>query len=190
MRMLSKEEVEIHRLQTTEEVRNGAVFIHPTDTIYGIGCDATNESAVQRIRGIKSRFKLPFSVIAPSKEWITKNCVITKKVEDWIEKLPGPYTFILKLKNKKAIAESTNYGMDTIGVRIPDHWFSGFVRELGVPCITTSANRVGDNYMTKMEDLNPEIKAKVDFIIYEGPKTGRPSQLINFEKEEVEIKTR
>ncbi|MBN2112144.1 threonylcarbamoyl-AMP synthase [Candidatus Woesearchaeota archaeon] len=191
MRVLTKEETKIQAGKLGEEIiERGAVFIHPTDTIYGLGCDATNDTAVKRIRDIKSRFKKPFSVIAPSKEWITKNCVVTKEAKEWIEKLPGPYTLIMKLKNKKAVSEHTNFGVDTIGVRIPDHWFSHVASALGKPIVTTSANKVDQDFMTTLDDLNPIIKESVDFIIYEGEKRGRPSQLVHLDQGKVTIKKR
>jgi len=190
MQILNKEEIQGKAHQIREQILSGAVFIHPTDTIYGLGCDATNDEAVGKIRDIKARFKRPFSVIAPSKEWIQENCEITKDAKEWLEKLPGPYTLIMKLKNKGAVSEKTNMGMDTIGVRIPDHWISHVVSAIGIPIITTSANKVDENYMTTLEDLDPSIKSKVDFIIYEGEKHGRPSKLVHLEEKEVKIKER
>ena len=55
-----------------EKVLEGKVFVYPTDTIYGLGCDATNFKAVEKIRKLKEREENPFSVVAPSKEWIKK----------------------------------------------------------------------------------------------------------------------
>ncbi len=190
MRVLNREEVQLKSLQIRDEILDGAVFIHPTDTIYGLGCDATNDEAVKKIREIKERFKRPFSVVAPSKEWIKENCEITKEADEWLEKLPGPYTLILKLKNKGAVSKDANMGMDTIGIRIPEHWISHVASAIGVPIITTSANKIDEDYMTSLDDLNSEIKAKVDFIMYEGEKHGRPSKLVHLEGEEVKIKER
>ena len=77
------------------------IFIYPTDTIYGIGCDAENEFLVDKISEIKKRDIKPFSVIAPSVEWILENCETTKEE---IEKfLPGAYTLILKKKDGRCI---------------------------------------------------------------------------------------
>jgi len=190
MRILSKEEMQLQAGQIKEEILQGAVFVYPTDTIYGIGCDATNDEAVGRIREIKSRLKRPFSVIAPSKEWIVENCEITPEAEEWIDKLPGPYTLIMKLKNKIAISEHVNMGMDTVGIRIPAHWISHAASAMGVPIVTTSANKMDEDYMTTLENLNSDIKAKVDFIVYEGEKHGKPSKLVHLEGEEVKIKER
>ena len=159
-----------------------SVFIYPTDTIYGIGCSALDEGLVQRVRDIKKRFSMPFSIIAPSKEWIRETCELTPEAEKWIKKLPGPFTLILKLKNPDLLPEQVNQGLETIGVRIPDNWFSKIVEELGVPIITTSANLTGGNYMVSLDDLHPKIKNQVDFIVYEGVLKGKPSTLIRLDQ--------
>ena len=69
-----------------------------------------------------------------------------------------------------------------MGVRIPDHWFSQVVEALGFPIITTSANKTGQPFMTSLENLDSEMKMKVDFIIYEGEKKARPSKIIDLVK--------
>jgi len=181
MEIITEAELQQRLPEIVERIKNGAVFIYPTDTIYGIGCNALDEKAVNKIRKLKESHTSPFSII-PSKgrEWIAENCLITKEeVEEWIAKLPGPYTLILKLKNKKAIAKSVNADEDTIGLRIPDHWFSKVIEELGFPIVTTSANRSARPFMTSLEDLDQVIEDNVDFIIYEGEKKGRPSKIVN-----------
>jgi L-threonylcarbamoyladenylate synthase len=188
MQTISKEEISSRKIEIAKRIIEGAIFIHPTDTIYGIGCDASNPEAVKRVRDAKNRYERPFSVIVPNKEWIEKNCVVNKRVEKWIEKLPGPYTLILKLKNQDGIAENVNPGLDTIGVRIPNHWISGLSTELEIPIITTSANLVGNDFMTSMDSLDSNIQKKMDFIIYEGEKSGRPSQIVDLTKDEKVIK--
>ena len=60
------------------------IFIYPTDTIYGMGCDARNKKLVQKIRTIKSSYIQPFSVIAPSIDWIRKNCEVSEIGEQWL----------------------------------------------------------------------------------------------------------
>ena len=116
------DEFKQHAQDLAQFIKEGAIFIYPTDTIYGIGCNAEDEHAVGVLRSIKFRYKRPFSVIAPSKEWIKNNCEVPEKGEEWLAKLPGAYTLILKLKNKKCIAPSVTQEVDTLGVRIPDHW--------------------------------------------------------------------
>jgi len=161
-------------MKIKELIKKGNVFIYPTDTIYGIGCDATNSKAVSRIRRIKKRDNKPFSVVAPSKKWIKDNCYISKDAEKWIRKLPGKYTLILRLKNRKCVVPSV--AKNTLGVRIPKHWISKASKK---PIVTTSVNIAGEPIMTSLKSLNTKIKNSVDFIIYEGVKKGKPSKIVN-----------
>lgn len=166
-----------------KQIAQGAVFIYPTDTIYGIGCDATNKKAVQRLRQLKNKNVMPLSVIAPSKQWIMDNC---EYKQEWLDKLPGPYTLIMKLKNTKCVVADVPMGRESLGVRIPDHWISGAVEALGNPLVTTSANITGQNVMEKIEDL-PAALQHVDFIIYEGERHGRPSTLVDLTEKKPKI---
>jgi len=188
MKILTKDEVHVNKEVILEVIENGTVFIHPTDTIYGLSCNALDEKCVEEIRKIKQRPDTPFSVIAPSKEWIRTNCEIDKKAEEWIGKLPGPYTLILKVKGQ--IAKNVAPGLKTIGVRIPDHWFSEIVSELNIPIITTSANKSGGDFMTTLDNLDDEIKPDIEFLIYEGEKHGRPSKIIDLSGNEIKVKER
>ncbi|MEM4755948.1 MAG: Sua5/YciO/YrdC/YwlC family protein [Candidatus Woesearchaeota archaeon] len=163
------------------------LFIHPTDTIYGLGCNAEDPFAVDQVRQLKEHMHLPFSVIAPSKFWILRHCELNALERGWLEKLPGPYTLILRLKTTTAVAPDVNLGLPTLGVRIPDHWFREFVEYVGVPIVTTSANRAGDNYMRTLDDLHPSFKRSVSFIIYDGELQGRPSLLVKAMEEQEQV---
>lgn len=178
MRILTKEEVNIEKHQLINKIKDGAVFIYPTDTIYGIGCNALNSSAVKKIREIKGRYENPFSVIAPSRQWIFDSCIISEEGMKWIDKLPGPYTLILKV-NDNAVSKEVNPKLETLGLRIPDHWISSFVSELEVPIITTSVNKTSQDFMTSLDNLDSSIKSSVEFFINEGEKKGRPSKIVD-----------
>ena len=179
MQIFNRQEVLDNSEEIISKIKQGAIFIYPTDTIYGIGCNALDERAVAKIRAIKNRPSTPLSVWVPSIAWIEENC---KVAVSWLEKLPGPYTLILPLKKKNVIAKNVSFS-DTLGVRLPDHWFSELVAKTSIPIVTTSVNVHGEPFMTSIHNLNPEIE--VDFIIYEGPKEGRPSKIIDVSKGEV-----
>jgi L-threonylcarbamoyladenylate synthase len=163
------------------------IFITPTDTIYGLSCNAGSNKLVKKLRKIK-KTKQPFSIIVPSKQWILENCEVNELSKKWINKLPGPYTLVLRLKNKKAVPRHVYNKKDkTLGIRIPDHWISQVVSKLGFPIVTTSANISGGNYMTSLDDLNPEIEKKVDLVISVGLKKGNPSKVIRLVEDDEEI---
>jgi L-threonylcarbamoyladenylate synthase len=183
MEVLTKSELQLRFEDIAQKIVKGTIFIHPSDTIYGLGCNALDEKAVSKLRKIKGNVNTPFSVWAPSLDWVKKNCVVDKKAEEWFKKLPGPYTLILKLKDKKAVAPSVNLGKETIGIRIPQHWFHGAVEELNTPIITTSANPTGKAIMTKLENLDETVQVNADFAVYEGEKDAKPSQIVDLAKE-------
>ena len=176
MKILSKSEFLANKNIYIKKILSGEIFIYPTDTIYGMGCLASNKKSVERIREIKNRDTKPFSIISPLKKWIEENCLVDEESKKYLQKLPGKFTFILKLKNKKL---SPNKNLETIGVRITKHWFSKVVEEIGSPIITTSANISGENYMTSLENLNEKIKSEINFIIYEGELNNSPSEIFN-----------
>lgn len=177
MQTIDRNELKIYKQEFYKRIKAGKIFIYPTDTIYGIGCDATNAEAVKKIREIKERTQSPFSVMAQSKKWIKENCEIGKKRVLW--KLPGKYTIIFKLENKNAVAKEVNHGMSSLGVRIPKHWASKIAKETNLPIITTSVNKQGEEYLKAIDELPLEIKAHIDFAIDEGKIEGSPSTLIN-----------
>lgn len=188
MKIINKEEFLANKEFYLEEIKKGKIFIYPTDTIYGIGCDALNNEAVLRIRNIKNREEKPFSVIAPNKEWIKENCIINQHAENWIAKLPGQLTLILELRNDKAISKQVS--VKTLGVRILDHWFSKIIEQSRKPFVTTSANPSGQKFMTDLNDLDKKIRESVDFIIYTGALENNPSTVVNLLNNKEEIRHR
>lgn len=198
MRIVNKDEWEQNRHSLSKELKRG-VFIYPTDSIYGLGCDATKPGLVQRIRELKNSTTQPFSVIAPSKEWIYENCEVTPAAQRWVEQLggevvvdgePKAVSLVLKLKNPSAVAGNVLQGYDSLSVRMPNHWFTGVVSDLGVPVVTTSANPTGGNFMTSLDDLHEKIRQGAELCIYEGEKKGTPSTLVHLDKGQVQIRKR
>ncbi|MEE9525771.1 MAG: L-threonylcarbamoyladenylate synthase [Candidatus Woesearchaeota archaeon] len=193
MQVITRAETRLRRGEIREKILNGDVFVYPTDTIYGIGCNALDSKAISKLRTMKQRPDSPFSVIAPSRAWIEENCIITDEAKEWLDKLPGPYTFILKTKDQP-VAPEVAPGKESLGVRMPEHWITPFVEWVGVPIITTSVNVTDEPYMEKIEDLdediNDTIKRKLAFVLYEGPIKGRPSKLVHLEGDEVKVRER
>ncbi|MGV8142654.1 MAG: L-threonylcarbamoyladenylate synthase [Candidatus Pacearchaeota archaeon] len=183
MKIINKEQIE---KGFVKEILAGKIFVYPTDTIYGLGCDATNNKAVEKIRKIKDRELKPFSIIAPSKEWIEKNCFVPAHAKEWLSLLPGPYTLLLKIKNKKIVANSVIFG-ETIGVRIPNHPITKLIQSAGVPFITTSVNISGQPHINSITQIPLEISEQVDFIIDEGVLNNKPSTVVDLTSKEEKI---
>ncbi len=166
---------EIDEQEIVKKVKDGKIFVYPTDTIYGIGCDATNFKSVKKIREIKKQEAKPFSVIAPSKKWIRDNLVVD---EDKLKLLPGPYTLILKLKNK-AVADNVNLELGSLGVRIPGHRFSEIIRKANLPFVSTSVNITTEKPITQVSEISKRILNKVDIIVDDGILDNQPSTIID-----------
>jgi tRNA threonylcarbamoyl adenosine modification protein (Sua5/YciO/YrdC/YwlC family) len=154
-----------------ESIREGKIFIYPTDTVYGLGCNALLGDRVLKIRQIKSSDK-PFSVIAPSKNWIREHTEARG-----LERLPGPYTLILKKKDPSFLKEAS--ATDKLGIRIPDHQFWNLVSKAGVPFITTSANQ-----SEKPMNSTPTPLDGVDIVIDAGPLGTTASRVLDMTGQE------
>ncbi len=162
------------RERTIGFIRKGYVFVYPTDTVYGLGCDATKAGAVGRIRTIKDTGH-PFSVIAPSKAWISEKMLV--KDPDSLEMLPGPYTLILRKRELNYLSDVCS--ANSLGVRIPEHPFRSLISEAGVPFVTTSANRSGQPVITSIDEAPKEILRQADVVIDGGRLSDRASSIID-----------
>lgn len=187
MDIITKDDFMQNKSQYFTKIIAGAVFIHATDTIYGLACNALDEKAVARIREIKQREKKPFSVIAPSRNWIFANCQTYGEARKYINKLPGPYTLLLPLTNSRCVARNVILDSDAIGIRIPAHWFTEIITILGFPTVTTSVNIAGEKPIASYKDVDKSITNKIDFFIDEGKLKGKPSDIIDLRKKEIEI---
>ncbi len=166
------------------DILKGKIFVYPTDTIYGIGCDATNDTSVLKIRKIKNRDKKPFSIIAPSKKWIFQNFEVKHK--DLLNKLPGPFTFVMKLKNKSAISKHVSY-TDKVGIRIPNNSFTRKVQRSGKPFVTTSVNVSGEPHLVNPSKIKANIYQKIDILVDEGNLSGKPSTVFDLTENKPKI---
>jgi L-threonylcarbamoyladenylate synthase len=168
---------EINALDIIKRMKAGDIIIYPTDTVYGIGCNASKPGSVSFIRKIKGRDSdKPLSVIAPSKKWIYDHFEINRK--SYIQTLPGPFTFILNMK-RRGVARNVNPGSETLGVRIPYHAFTRLVQRANIPFITTSVNLSGQKPIREIKDIQRSILKKVDIVIDGGYLPNHPSTLID-----------
>jgi L-threonylcarbamoyladenylate synthase len=168
-------------------LKDGSIIVYPTDTIYGIGCNAGNESCVEKLRQAKGRDRdRPFSVIAPGKEWVWKNCVLSPENRELLDKmLPGPYTMIVTASPSAPKAVVLSSG--TLGVRIPKHPFTALVEEAGVPLVTTSVNLSGEAPVTSIAGIPPEMAPFIAIAIDAGTIEGNPSRIFDLTTDDVKV---
>ncbi len=180
MKTINKEEFLNNSEFYFDEIKEGKIFVYPTDTIYGIGCDALNGSGINKIREIKKRDSKPMSVIVPDVEWIKENCFMDLEGENELAKLPGPYTFIVELNNYESIAKNELVGdLTGIGVRIPNNWFSEWISENRLVFVTTSVNVSGEPHLVNPKDLKKELEKNIDYLIDDGILDGKASTVID-----------
>jgi len=164
-------------IETVIKILNyGGVIAYPTDTLYGLGCDALNEEAVKKVYEIKGRdFSKPMSIACSSIEMLEKYVTITNETRSLLRKiLLGPYTVLLP--RKESISKTVTAGSDLVGVRIPNYdLILKIIKKFGRPIITTSANLSGEPDITKYEDIT----LSVDYIIKGKCKYNQPSTVFD-----------
>ena len=172
-------------------LRDGAVIIYPTDTIYGMGCDIHNARAVERvarIKGIKPA-RNDFSFICYDLSHIADYARVSNSAFKLMKKLlPGPYTFLLEATN--AVPKLLNTNKKTVGIRVPDHDIPRqIVHELGNPIITTSIRDEDEviEYSTDPELIFEKFQHQVDIVIDGGYGGNIPSTIIDATNDDFSI---
>ncbi|MCX6745096.1 MAG: L-threonylcarbamoyladenylate synthase [Candidatus Parcubacteria bacterium] len=171
-----------------EVLKNGGIIVYPTDTIYGLGCDVFNKEAIKKIYQLKKHeSKKPLSIICADLKHVAQYAIISDHAFHIMKKvLPGPFTFILKAKNK---LPSTFLAKNkTVGIRIPDNQIClQIVKTLGHPIITTSLNISGEEIMTSPLQMSKELANKIDLIIDIGLLAQEPSTIIDLSAGKTEV---
>ena len=153
-------------------IENGGVVVFPTDTIYGLVCDATNQKAIQKLFQIKKRdFKKPIPVFVKDIEMAKQIAMVDEKQESFLKKVwPGKITVILKAKidfPQGVLGEDK-----TIGLRIPDYVpLNTLFNKTNKPLSGTSANLAGEHSCLDINDVVAQFaneKLQPDLIVDAG----------------------
>ena len=152
--------------QTVDALRQGKTILYPTDTIWGLGCDARNRDAVERLYGLKQRdHSKSMIVLVESGEWRVEN-------GEWrAENGERPTTYILPHSEwhdrmHLAVADNIPAADGTLGVRMPKHTFcQEVIRLLGAPLVSTSANLSGRPSPRNYNEIENELRRRVDFCV-------------------------
>lgn len=156
--------------QIVSALRDGAIMLYPTDTVYAIGCDLMSKSAVERVRKLKQMSNdKPLTFLCSSLSNIAEYAIVSNANYRTMKSLvPGPFTFILpatKLVPKLVL----NPKRKTTGIRVPDHSVSQtLIEALANPIISTSANLTEEDI--DEEDFSHQIKNGKQRNICELPK--------------------
>ncbi|WP_304132980.1 L-threonylcarbamoyladenylate synthase [Mesonia mobilis] len=166
---------------TIETLKKGGLILYPTDTVWGIGCDATNADAIDKIFALKKRTE--------SKSMI---CLVSdfKMLNQYIEEIPEVAYDILKYAAKPTtiiyddpirVAENLIAKDNTLAVRVTkDKFCNQLLRKFKRPIVSTSANISGKPTPKSFQQISPEILKGVDYVVNLQPsnKSAKPSTII------------
>jgi L-threonylcarbamoyladenylate synthase len=149
-----------------EHLRKGHVILYPTDTIWGIGCDATNETAVEKIYRIKKRMESKSLIVLLSDpEQLTSYVQKVPSISyDLISSISKPTTIIYP--NAINLAKNVVADDNTIAIRITRYEFCReMVRKFGKPVVSTSANVSGEPAPLAFSKISEEVLKSVDHVV-------------------------
>ena len=159
--------------EAVRTLREGGLLLYPTDTVWGIGCDATNADAVARIYALKR---------SENKKSMLVLCASPDMAFEVMELATSPLTLILP--GATGLAANLIPEEGTLGVRVPDHEFCRrMLRAFGRPIVSTSANISGEKTPAGLDEVAREIIDGVDFVVnprFEGKPTRKASSIIAF----------
>ena len=141
-------------------------ILYPTDTVWGIGCDATSEHAVSKIFKIKNRANSKSLVILVNSPEMLQNYIenVPEKVMAVLSKTTKPTTVIYK--NPKNLAKNVIADDQTVAIRIVrDDFCESLIRKFDKPIVSTSANISGDTTPKSFKDISKPILHSVDYIV-------------------------
>jgi len=149
-----------------EVLKSGGVILYPTDTIWGIGCDATNPEAVDKVLKIKNR---------PAEKSLIVLLDVDSKLQSYVAEIPdvaydlieyaeNPLTVVFS--DAKNLAQNVINADGSVGIRIVKHDFcTPLIQRFRKPIVSTSANLSGQPSPKFFDDIDPEIIDAVDYVV-------------------------
>ncbi|UBZ07357.1 threonylcarbamoyl-AMP synthase [Salegentibacter mishustinae] len=180
-----------HINKVVETLRNGGLIIYPTDTVYGLGCDITNTSALEKIAQIKgvklekANFSFVCEDLSNLSDYVKQIDSATFKVLK--RNLPGPFTFILPGNNN---LPNVFKKKKTVGIRVPDNAICrSIVANLGNPIVSTSIYDEDEvlEYTTDPELIKEKWDHLVDLVIDGGYGDNIPSTVVDLTTPQPEV---
>ena len=160
-----------------EVLKNGGIILYPTDTIWGIGCDATNENAVQRIYQIKKRADSKSMLVLMENPALLDRYVdeVPEVAWDLIDIATTPLTVIYP--GAKNLAKNLVADDGSIGIRFTKEAFTTqLLKRFRRPLVSTSANISGEKSPAVFAEISDEIKNQVDYIVEYRQNDNAPAQ--------------
>lgn len=167
--------------EAVKYLRKGELIVYPTDTVYGIGGDATSKRVVEKLRRVKNRpADDHFTVMVSDFEMLHKWAKMDKIQERAARGLlPGPYTIILEPRRKMHVSPHT------VGFRIPAHESAKLAKLFGKPITATSANLHGQPTPHHVADIRKVFGDKIAYYIPGGKLHKPPSRILDLVRMEI-----
>ena len=164
-----------------EIIQQGGIILYPTDTVWGIGCDATNAEAVTKIYALKKRAETQSMIVLMNGEKMMYNVFAAIPEVAWqiIDLSENPTTLILD--NPRNVAQNLIATDNTLGIRIVKEAFCfKLMEKMKKPLVSTSANISGQPTPIAFKDIIPEIIKGVDYVVnlHRDKIAGKPSTII------------
>lgn len=173
--------------KAVEVLQEGGVIVYPTDTIWGIGCDATNEKAVSKIYDLKRRVENKTMIILIHEKESLENYVeeIPPIAYDLIDSWEKPLTIVYE--GAKNLAKSLIRDDNTVAIRVSrDEFSQKLIEKLGKPLISTSANESGEPAPLFFRSIEHKILDRVDHVVgiyHDTMNEVKPSTIIRLHKD-------
>ncbi|MFB6167839.1 MAG: L-threonylcarbamoyladenylate synthase [Haloferacaceae archaeon] len=161
-------------------LRAGETVVYPTETVYGLGADATDPAAVERVFDLKGRprekpLSAGFPTVAAAARYTRPTARETRFMRTF---LPGPVTVVVE--RDPTLPPVLTAGRDRVGVRVPAHDLAlSLLAAAGRPVTATSANRSGEPSVRRVTDLDEEIESGVAAVVDDGETSGGGSTVVD-----------
>ncbi len=152
--------------EAVEVLGNGGVVVYPTETCYGIGCDATDEEAVKKVYEAKKRdASKKLTCIVDSLETAEKFCKLSLKEKEVCENfMPGPLTFVAEKTSELPDVTNTDFAFRVSSKKV----CRKLTEKLGRPIVATSANISGNDNSYSVKEMDEDLLDKVDYVLDGG----------------------
>ena len=168
-------------------LREGGLILYPTDTVWGIGCDATNEKAVEKIYQLKNRNaeKTMIILLADEEDILNYTHQRHVKIFDYIKGIAKPVTVIYQ--DAKNLAKNLINKDGSVGIRVvKDRFCEALIRKFGKPVVSTSSNVSGYPPPSLYSDIDIKIRKGVDYVVQhrqDDTNPGIPSTVISLKED-------
>ena len=171
------EERDIER--AADVIREGELVVYPTETVYGLGADALDPAAIERVFDAKGRDRgNPVSMAVPSVAAALEFTAPTARERRFMhEFLPGPVTVVVE--GGEEVPDALTAGRDRVGVRVPDHEIALSLLEAVAPVTATSANVSGRPSARTVDELDGDVRETTAMVLDGGETPGGGSTVVD-----------